>query len=264
MENSVRRLITFDLDMTLLNHTDYKIPLSALEAVAKLREKGHIVAIATGRNLDNHDGPEFIKSIKPHATIELNGTKILVDGKVLYKHLFDKALLKELVDFCLARGYTIGLADKSTDYYFNQEKLVAWDMKNWGQSRRSFGDPYKIFEMEVGTLAYIGEKEGALDIEQNFETIRCPLFAGFLGADVIQGDVSKESGLKRLCEHFDIDIKDTVSFGDSMNDMEILKGAGIGVAMGNAHEKLKEIADFITDDIDKDGVYKACVKLGLI
>ena len=44
MEYSVRRLITFDLNMTLLNHTDYKIPESSLEAVAKLREKGHIVA----------------------------------------------------------------------------------------------------------------------------------------------------------------------------------------------------------------------------
>ena len=49
-----------------------------------------------------------------------------------------------------------------------------------------------------------------------------------------------------------------------MNDIEILKRAGVGVAMGNAHDKLKEVADMVTDDIDKDGVYNACVKLGLI
>ena len=148
--------------------------------------------------------------------------------------------------------------------YFNQEKLVEWDKKQWGMSQRKFGDPNRIFEMEVGTLAYIGNHMGAKDIESNFESIRCPLFAGGLGADVIEGDVSKESGLLRLSKHYNIDIKDTISFGDAMNDMEILKRAGIGVAMGNAHDKLKEVADMVTDDIDKDGVYNACVKLGLI
>ena len=49
-----------------------------------------------------------------------------------------------------------------------------------------------------------------------------------------------------------------------MNDYEILKTAGIGVAMGNSIDKLKEIADYITDDIDKDGIYNACIHLGLL
>jgi cof-like hydrolase len=260
----LKKLITFDLDMTLLNHVGYTIPDSALAAVRKLRENGHIVAIATGRNLENHDGPDFISRINPHATIELNGTKITIGAQTVYRHLFDKDILRELIDFCLDKGYTIGLAQSDTDYYFNQEKLVEWDKKQWGISLRNFGDPNRILEMEVGTLAYIGDPVGALDIESNFESIRCPLFAGGLGADVIQGDVSKESGLLRLCEHYNIGIEDTVSFGDSMNDMEILKRAGVGVAMGNAHDDLKEVADMVTDDIDKDGIYKACVKLGLI
>ena len=260
----LKKLITFDLDMTLLNHADYTIPESALEAVKKLRENGHIVAIATGRNLENHDGPSFIDKINPHATIELNGTKVTIDKETVYRHLFNEKVLRDLIKFCLDKGYTIGLAENDTDYYFNQEKLVEWDKKQWGISQRKFGDPNRIFEMEVGTLAYIGTQVGASDIESNFESIRCPLFAGGLGADVIEGDVSKESGLLRLSKHYNIDIKDTISFGDAMNDMEILKRAGIGVAMGNAHDKLKEVADMVTDDIDKDGVYNACVKLGLI
>ena len=260
----MKKLITFDLDMTLLNHADYTIPESALEAVKKLRENGHIVAIATGRNLENHDGPSFIDKINPHATIELNGTKVTIDKETVYRHLFNEKVLRNLIKFCLDKGYTIGLAENDTDYYFNQEKLVEWDKKQWGMSQRKFGDPNRIFEMEVGTLAYIGTQVGASDIESNFESIRCPLFAGGLGADVIEGDVSKESGLLRLSKHYNIDIKDTISFGDAMNDMEILKRAGIGVAMGNAHDKLKEVADMVTDDIDKDGVYNACVKLGLI
>ena len=49
-----------------------------------------------------------------------------------------------------------------------------------------------------------------------------------------------------------------------MNDYEMIKNAGVGVAMGNAHEKLKEVADIVTDDIGNDGVFNACKKLGLI
>ena len=86
--------------MTLLNHADYTIPESALEAVKKLRENGHIVAIATGRNLENHDGPSFIDKINPHATIELNGTKVTIDKETVYRHLFNNKVLRDLVKFC--------------------------------------------------------------------------------------------------------------------------------------------------------------------
>lgn len=55
-----------------------------------------------------------------------------------------------------------------------------------------------------------------------------------------------------------------MAFGDSYNDLEIVSEAGTGVAMGNAIEELKNAADFVTDDVGKDGVYNACVKLGLI
>ena len=59
-------------------------------------------------------------------------------------------------------------------------------------------------------------------------------------------------------------MKDTYAFGDSMNDYEILKAAGTGIAMGNAVEELKAAADYVTDDIGDAGVYKACVHFGLI
>lgn len=56
----------------------------------------------------------------------------------------------------------------------------------------------------------------------------------------------------------------TVAFGDSMNDYEVVQEAGIGIAMGNAVEELKMVADYVTDDIDRDGVWKACRHFGWI
>ena len=55
-----------------------------------------------------------------------------------------------------------------------------------------------------------------------------------------------------------------MAFGDSMNDYELVREAGIGIAMGNSVEELKAVADYVADDIDRDGVWKACRHLGLI
>ena len=70
--------------------------------------------------------------------------------------------------------------------------------------------------------------------------------------------------IRDRCQYYDIGLEQTVAFGDSMNDYEIVREAGIGIAMGNSVEELKAVADYVTDDIDRDGVWKACRHLGLI
>lgn len=260
----MKKLISFDVDMTLLDHADYNIPKSALKAVELLKKAGNIVAIATGRDMANHHGKPLADIIDPDAMIELNGTKITVGEKIIYRHYFDKSLLRRLAQFCLKKGYAIGVTIGDDDYYFNQNIIDEYDRKYWGASFRNFKNPEKLFDMDIGTLAYVGEISGAYDIEKNFNELRCPAFAAVHGADIIEKGNSKAEGLKRLCSYYGIDIADTVAFGDSYNDLEIVSEAGTGVAMGNAIEELKNAADFVTDDVGRDGVYNACVKLGLI
>ena len=61
-----------------------------------------------------------------------------------------------------------------------------------------------------------------------------------------------------------IDPKASVAFGDSANDTEMITAAGCGVVMGNGSDGIKALADYVTDSIYDDGIYNACVKLGLI
>lgn len=119
--------------------------------------------------------------------------------------------------------------------------------------------------MKVRTLAFVGNEEQAAQIEHRFHQLRLPLFAGKHGADVIEKGYSKADGLRCLAEYFreDTDLRDTVAFGDSMNDMEVIQEAGTGVAMGNAIEELKKCADLVTDPIEQDGIWNACIRLGL-
>ena len=129
---------------------------------------------------------------------------------------------------------------------------------------RNFRDPWLLMDMDIHTLVYQGNEAGALDIEAHFPELKLPMFAGKMGADVVERKASKAEGLKRLCRYYGVDLKDTAAIGDSMNDYEILKTAGLGIAMGNSIEELKEAADYITADIRDHGVYKACRHFGWI
>ena len=84
------------------------------------------------------------------------------------------------------------------------------------------------------------------------------------GYDVYAKDQTKATGIKHLLEYLQVDVKDTFAFGDGHNDKEMIEYCGIGVAMGNAIEKVKNASDYVTDDIDNDGIYNAMKYFKLI
>lgn len=256
-------IVSFDMDMTLLDHKDYKVPESALRALELLRENYYIV-VATGRDMDSAYSAGLLDHIDPDAVIHQNGTKITVGDRLIYEHRMDPGLVEQLVRYAEGKPFAIGATVDGHDYYVNPQYVTIHDMLRWKSSIRSFADPDEIGKLPVRTMVYMGPVIWASRIEQTFPAVKLPLFAAKTGADVIEICASKAEGLRRLCEYFHIDIRDTIAFGDSMNDYEIVKAAGIGVAMGNGFPDLKAAADYVTAPIGDDGVWKACVALDLI
>lgn len=258
-------MISFDLDMTLLDHRTHEIPASALEVIEHLRKK-HKIVLATGRDMDNYYSTSFRDLLKPDAIIHMNGTKITVGDRLIYEHTFDRELLKNLLEFCDREGYGIGMTLGNEDYYIHPEVIEASDKRLWGSCGRQFQDPWKMLTMPIRTLAMIAEEEQIQQVAERFPGLKLPLFAGKRGADVMEQGISKADGLRRLAAWFGEkeDLSETIAFGDSMNDLEAVKEAGIGVAMGNAVPELKAAADYVTSSIEEDGIYRACLYLGLL
>ena len=259
----MKPIVSFDLDMTLLDHDHWGIPESALKAIELLRKHCYIV-IASGRDMDHDYSIAYRDAINPDAIVHMNGTKVTEGNTLLYEHFFDKKLLKELLQFSEENGLCVGVSLPGKDYYMNPQILSEHDKTRWDMSRRNFDDAWKLMEFDVRTLSFIGDEERANLIEKRFPQLKLPMFAGKQGADIVEKGVSKGEGLITLCRHWGVDMKDTYAFGDSMNDLEIVRMAGTGIAMGNAIEELKAAADYVTDRIDLDGVWKACVHFGLI
>lgn len=258
-------MVSFDVDMTLLDHKTWRIPDSAMEAIERMRGR-HKIVLATGRDMDNRYSEGLKELIRPDAIVHLNGTKVTVGDEVIFDHRFSSEVLGRLLAYCEKKGYALGITVGHEDYYTHPEAVSAVDMERWGRSDRNFKDWHALLSMPVRTLAFVGREEQVRDLEREFPELKFPLFAGRMGADVIEKGMSKAEGLVRLSRYFGEpeDLSQLVAFGDSMNDCEVIKAAGLGIAMGNSIEELKREADYVTDPIDRDGVYNACLHFGLI
>lgn len=256
-------ILSFDIDMTLLDHKTGKITESALKAIEKIRNQYYIV-IASGRNMDLKESIVYQDLIKPDAVLHLNGSRVTVGNKEIFAHFFDKILLKRLLEFSVEKQYCVGTSIDGVYYCVDKQAVIKQDIHFWGKSDRTFGKVWELIDKPVHTLCIIGNEKQVKDIEKHFPELKLPMFAGNMGADIIEQKVSKAYGMKQLVKYYETSMKKVIAFGDSMNDYELIKEAGIGIAMGNAIEELKKVADYVTDDIDKDGIWKALEYLKIL
>lgn len=260
----MKKIVSFDFDKTLFDHKTLKIPDSALLALKELRENGILIVLATGRDMDNYYSRPYLDWIHPDARIDQNGTKIVADGKLLFEHFMDRGLLKRLLDYAAEHGVGFGTTIGDLDYYVHPERVEEAEMRRFGVCGRKFRDPEELLHRKVRTVSFIGTEEEAEEMERHFPEVTLRMFSVNYGADVIEKGFSKANGLVRLCEYYGVPLSGTYAFGDSGNDIEIIETAHVGIAMGNGREELKERADYVTDPIDEDGVWNACVHFGLI
>lgn len=255
-------IVCFDMDMTLLDHRDWRIPDSAKLAIKRL-QKTYYIVIATGRDMDAKYSEGLAEQVKPDGIIHLNGTKVTVGSQMIHEHQMSRDLVERLLHFTQGQDFAMGISVGTEDYFMNPEYVTRHDMIRWGQSDRCFRNPWRLLEMPVRTLAYIGKEPGTKRVEQAFPELKLPMFSSREGADVVERSVSKAEGLKKLCSYLGVPLSRTVAFGDSMNDYEMIQTAGMGIAMGNSVKELKQAADYVTSPIGEDGVWNACICLGL-
>ena len=258
-------LVAFDLDHTLLDHNTWKITPSAIKGIKKLKENGYAIAIASGRDMKNEISIPYLHEVDPDILIHMNGTLVELKDKVLMDRCMDKELLERVLKFSEQNNFPIGARINEIDYFLNQEEVIFFDEKYFGiYQYRHFDDPWKLMDLSVRSLAFYGDRKRSVILQNAFPELKVMMFSKDFGADVVEAEYSKAQGIKRACEHFGISLDQTYAFGDSTNDLEMLEKANVGIAMGNAVNEAKKTADYITDDIDKDGIYKALLHFGLI
>lgn len=255
------KLLCLDYDMTLFDHNTQKIPESALEAIGAIRDRCKIV-LASGRFMDDPRNAPIRDLLRPDGIIHANGSKVEADGQVLSETYLDPEDLKSLLDYGYANRLCLGYTYEGTWYSTNiMEQEKRWKKRGLAPHPK-LKDAAELYDKKIPALFLDGSVEAAGAIEKAFPGFRAPIMnetAG--GADVVPVSLSKAIGMKTLMDFWKEPAENVAAIGDSMNDYEMIKEAGTGIAMGNAVTALKEAADFVTSPIGEDGVKNAILRL---
>lgn len=257
-----KKLLALDIDGTLTN-TQKDITPATLEKIIEAQEKGHIVAIASGRPLPG------IRKIAD--TIELdrfggyvlafNGGRIVdySTGEVVYQAVLDNDVVRDIYDYCLKAGCGMVTYDgdrviTGTDidgYMTFEASINHMEIMRIDNFREYIdfplnkclltADPDKAEKIEQELAEKFGDQLNIFRSEPYFVEIMPP-------------NVHKATSLEKLLEVLDMDRKDLVACGDGYNDLTMIEYAGVGVAMANAQDIVKEHADYIILSNDEDGL----------
>lgn len=245
----------FDIDGTLVSFKTKMVPESAVRAIEYLRNKGIKVIVSTGRSVTTID---HIKHLSFDGFICFNGGCCVThDGNVLFRQTIHPEDIQRLLHYSNknALSYALMYETGARISGVAPEIIELHEHINLPLPPLVDIDNVDLANVLQGNVFLSPEDEEAFMQEVMPNCVASRWTSLF--ADVNPKGLSKQTGVEFFCEHFGIDIAETISFGDGGNDITMLQGTGIGVAMGNANPEVKEIADYVTDDVDNDGVWKA-------
>lgn len=274
------KIIFLDIDGTLISGSTPPSARTA-EAVRGARANGHKVLLCTGRNMPiiGRD----ILDVGFDGIIASAGSHVEVGGSLL----FDSVLPEETIQECLAVFHAQGMycrIETAEGIYTDPQmeellKTAKPDRSNSElirmQKEIESGIPIQTYEEYPHNGAYkICFTSRDLDSIERTKTYLEDRFVYAVhsygnstvcfNGEIIPRGIDKGKGMELVCRHYGVSLLDTIAFGDSMNDLEMMQTAGISVAMGNACETLKEMADLVCETVGEDGIYHEFCRQGLL
>ena len=277
------KLIFLDIDGTLTTPGSNEPPQSALKAISAAQAKGHKVFLCSGRN------PGMLSPLLKYnfdGVIACAGGYITVGDEVIY----DMPMTKEESELAIEKLHETGVfcTIECRDGAFGDENLGAFLESNAGADgkgnseierwRKALASSLNIRPMGEydGTPAYkvvimclhpeqLEPAREVLEDRYNFviQEITDPAHRCING-ELINRKYDKGRGILRICEYLGVPVEDTIGFGDSMNDLEMIQTVGTSVCMDNGAEALKKISDIVCPAVEEDGMAKAFEQLGLV
>ncbi|MBQ2479540.1 MAG: Cof-type HAD-IIB family hydrolase [Erysipelotrichales bacterium] len=259
------RLVLFDIDNTLYSHKTHGIPASAKEAFRELKKRGVATCISTGRGFTVIQ-PE-IKDLHADYYIDANGQEVRNERhEIIEEHFVPIDVIERLTKYCREHGFAVVWKFSDGEWLYTSKKEF---YENYKRSAE-LGFPGLNFDNDRKHLAAgcIGGVVLAPDykymiLEKEFPEMELLPFNDE-NTDMVLRGVSKKTGMKTLCDYIGIRPENCMAFGDGKNDAEMLRYAGIGVAMKVSAKEAIEAADYVTDDIDENGVWNALRHFGVI
>ena len=264
------KLLVVDIDGTLLNRQG-NISEVDVKALAKAGDAGLRVSLSTGRVVQ--------ASLMFINQLSLDGYHMFFDGALVYSPEKDEEvyvepisqeLIREMIEF--SRQIEVDFDLYSISHFFAERETRATEIRReffkLVPTIVDFEEIWQTERMIKGTLVVASDEEKArandfvrrFKDRLHFSWTGTPAYPGIDFINIVARDVSKGKALEALVSFLGISLAEVMAIGDGVNDIPLLSSAGLGVAMDNASDELKAIADYVTLDVDNNGVAAAINK----
>lgn len=254
------RIAFFDIDGTLVDPATRRISAKTTLALQRLRERGVRLCISTGRapiGLPDVCGLEF------DAFCTFNGSLCFTADRIIHSNPITPQDVAQVLRNAAAIGRPVSVATR--------DRLAANGVEP------DLADYYRLAELEL-TVDEDFDRVCRQDVYQIMlgcrETDHPAIIRGAPGVkiavswdravDVIPADSGKGTAIAAVLKHFGLDASEALAFGDGLNDLDMLRAVGTGVAMGNAAPQLKAVANDVCGPVSEDGIWHYCLAHGLI
>lgn len=254
------QIIFFDIDGTLVDHQTGRISEKTIHALTRLREKGVKLCISTGR------APSSLPDFGPlqfDAFCTFNGSLCYAGERIIHSNPIPAQDAARVMENAAGIGRPVAVAtrhrlaangyDEDLADYYRLAKLELTVAPDFADACRE--DIYQILlGCRPSDHEAIVRDAGGVKIAVSWDR----------AVDVIPVNSGKGVAIEKILAFYGLDASQALAFGDSQNDLEMIQTVGTGVAMGNATQQLKDVADDVCGPVSEDGIYHYCLSHGLI
>ena len=255
------KIIFFDIDDTLRNSKNGFIPSTIPTIFKQLREKEILTGIATGRGIFGVV-PE-IKALKPDFFVTLNGAYIEdKKGNVVYSNKIAKDKVEDYITWTKEVGIDYGLVGSHAAKLSRRTETISQAIDPIYPNLEVDPDFYR--KEDIYQMWTFEDQGDDLTLPESLaSTLRMVRWHEY-SSDVVPISGSKAAGVAKVVDQLGLKPENVMVFGDGLNDLELFDYAGISIAMGISHEKIKEKADYITKTLEEDGIFDALEGFGMV
>ena len=256
-----KKVVFVDVDQTLYDNRKQILYPSTIEAMRLLKENNIDVFLATGRSVNtiNH-----LQEVLPYfkGLITNNGQTVFADDKIIFERPIDIHILKEFEAFANENNVPIAyVGDFNTSANFvtivSNTAFTNFQIHNVEVlNKLPFHNNYSVKQF------WVFEENTIIDtFKDKFENLEFINWPGKYGADGVLKGASKVDGIKAVINYYNYSKEHTYALGDGDNDISMFQEVEYSYCMGNGTEKAKNASKYVTDEISKDGFYKAVLDI---
>lgn len=250
----------FDIDGTILKIHENRISGRCAAALNTLQENGTKIFLSTGRPLA---AVPVFENVRFDGILCFNGQLYCEHGKTVFERSLDPHDVNQIIAnihalpvkkgivLCNAGGLACDTLDDDLIRYMNH--AIERDQKAFSHKKNE-----TLYQIIVGMNHREQEQ-----ILKNTSSSKIVYWCEY-GLDIIPKEGGKDEGMRKVARLYDIRPDETIAFGDGLNDLPMIRAAGIGVAMENGYDALKQEADFVTKSVEDEGVEFALKHFHLI